>query len=129
MTGLHKQWWFLALVVLIIISALFFFLNIVALTRLGSAHIHSASELAGLLLSGCTGVYCATELGRCLRRLLPILSRAIAVPVILAGLMASFVWSVGGLPMARRSASTTVNPELALPAGYSKITTPAPSPR
>ena len=98
-----------------IVSLVFSCFNIVVLIRIGSAHIHLVSECAGLLLSGCTGAFSAVELSRCFRRLPPTLPHAMSVVVILVGLVASLFWSVGGLPMARRSVDTTSSPNLLYP--------------
>lgn len=70
--------------------------------------------VTGILLSGCTGAYCTVELVRCIRGLRPFLAPVLAVVLIFAGLVSSAFCMMGAAPMRKRSADTTILPELRL---------------
>jgi len=83
-------------------------------------------SVIGMLLSGCTAVYCAVELVRCIRGLRPILTRSFAVVLILAGLVTSYVCTEAGVRL-RREWRTDRIPDLRLMPDSQGTATPTPN--
>lgn len=112
MIRMLRTLWLIVLAVLTLLSSAFMCLDFTLLARFRDPLFQPWFLSLGILLSACTAAYCLAELMRSVRHRRPLVMPIVALLLVFAGLATSVLSVAAGAPK-RRSADTTIIPELA----------------